>query len=57
MKMKNASLASSPQALRGSHEADGCAITVGAGGIIASRKDSVATIGLLVDGDVVREAS
>lgn len=57
MRMKNASSKSSPQALRGSHEAHGCAITVGVGGTIAGGKDSVATIGLLVDGDVVREAS
>lgn len=54
MEMKNASSVSSSQALCGSHEAQGRSVSAGGAGGIGGWKDSVATVGLLVDGDVVR---
>jgi hypothetical protein len=57
MKMKNASSVSSSQALGGSHEAQGGSVSAGAGGIVGCWEDSVAAVGLLIDGDVMRQAS
>lgn len=57
MKMNNASSVSGSQALCGSHEAHGCSATTGAGGVVVRGEDSVAAVGLLVDGYVVGKAS
>jgi hypothetical protein len=58
MEMKTASSSvSSSQALGGSHEAQRGSVSVGAGGIVVCWENSVAAVGLLVDGDVVGQAS
>ena len=55
--MKNASIpGSGSQALGRSEVAHGCLVAAGAGRV-GAWKNSITTVGLLVDGDVVRQAS